>query len=208
LNAAWFWKTDFPTTPVRDPVALVNEDIIPYNKIYDNFILNVAPNRDGLIDDNALAALAEIGRLWKNDGSIALLPPTVAPIISHNLAKRMPAESSWSDDMNIMDFGNDDNFRTSWQSNPTVQSPWYQVDLGGDKEFNAVVVTEDKPNISHYRLEYRTNGVWKLLFEGDNKARVKIHRFGRVWGDAVRISIDRSDTPPAIAEMGVYEERR
>jgi alpha-L-fucosidase len=82
------------------------------------------------------------------------------------------------------------------------------VDLGGDKAFNAVVVTEDKANISHYRLEYRANGVWKLLFEGDNKARVKIHRFARVWGDAVRISIDRSDTPPAIAEMGAYDERR
>jgi alpha-L-fucosidase len=57
-------------------------------------------------------------------------------------------------------------------------------------------------------LEYRTNGVWKLLFEGDNKTRVKIHRFARVWGDAVRISMDRFDTPPAIAEMGVYDERR
>jgi alpha-L-fucosidase len=208
LNSAWFWKTDFPSTAVKDPATLVNEDIIPYNKIYDNFILNVAPNRDGLIDENALSALAQIGRLWTNDGRVATLPPTDAPIISHNLARRMPAESSWSDDMNIMDFGNDDNFHTSWQSNPTVISPWYQVDLGGEKAFNAVVVTEDKANVSHYRLEYRSNGVWKILFEGNNPARVKIHRFERVWGDAVRISMDRFDTPPAIAEFGVYDERR
>jgi alpha-L-fucosidase len=62
--------------------------------------------------------------------------------------------------------------------------------------------------VSHYRLEYRTNGVWKLLVGGDNPARVKIHRFERVWGDAVRISMDRFDTPPAIAEFGVYDERR
>ncbi len=68
LNSAWFWKTDFPSTAVKDPATLVNEDIIPYNKIYDNFILNVAPNRDGLIDENALSALAQIGRLWTNDG--------------------------------------------------------------------------------------------------------------------------------------------
>ena len=50
LNSAWFWKTDFPATPVKDPKMLVNDNIIPYNQIYDNFILNVAPNRDGLID--------------------------------------------------------------------------------------------------------------------------------------------------------------
>ncbi len=186
---------------MKDPATLVNEDIIPYNKISDNFIWIVAPPRDGFIDENALSALAQIGRLWTNDGRVATLPPTDAPIISHNLARRMPAESSWSDDMNIMDFGNDDNFHTSWQSNPTVTLPWYQVDLGGEKAFTAVVVTEDKANVSHYRLEYRSNGVWKILFEGNNPARVKIHRFERVWGDAVRISMDRFDTPPAIAEF-------
>ena len=153
LNTAWFWKTDFPTTPVKDPAMLVREDIIPYNKIYDNFILNVAPNRDGLIDDNALAALVSIGRLWSPEGSVSPLPPTEAPIISHNIAKRQPANASWSDDMNIMDFGNDDNFRTSWQSNPTVKEPWYAVELGGDKAFNAIAITEDKANISRYRLE-------------------------------------------------------
>jgi alpha-L-fucosidase len=208
LNSAWFWKTDFPKMPVKDPKTLVNEDIVPYNKIYDNFILNVAPDRDGLIDENALAALAEIGRLWKNDGPVAVLPPTVAPVISHNLAKRQPAESSWSDDMNIMDFGNDDNFHTSWQSNPTVKAPWYAVNLGGDKAFNAIVVTEGEANISRYRLEYRSNGVWKPLVSGEDKGRVKIHRFVRVWGDKVRILIDGFKTPPAIAEFGVYDERR
>ena len=208
LNSAWFWKTDFPTTPVKDPKMLVNEDIIPYNKIYDNFILNVAPNRDGLIDNNALAALAEIGKLWKNEGPAATLPPADAPIISSNLAKKQQAEASWSDDMWIMDFGTDDNFNTSWQSNPMVKAPWYQVSFEKEKAFNTVVITEAKPNISRYRLEYWQNGGWKLLFEGENKGRVKIHRFDRKWGGKLRISIEGSDTPPSIAELGVYDERR
>jgi len=186
----------------------VNEDIIPYNKIYDNFILNVAPNRDGLIDANALAALAEIGRSWKNDGAVAVLPPTEAPIISSNLAKHQPANASWSDDMNIMDFGNDDNFHTAWQSNPTVKAPWYEVELGREKVFNAIVITEEKANVSSYQLEYRSNGVWKPLFSGEKRGRVKIHRFEQVWGDGVRMKMEGFETPPAIAEFGVYEEKR
>jgi len=208
LNSAWFWKSDFPTTPVKDPAMLVNEDIIPYNKIYDNFILNVAPNRDGLIDDNAVAALTDIGKRWKNDGPVAQLPPVEAPIISSNIAKRQQAEASWSDDMWIMDFGNDDNFHTAWQSSPKVISPWYQVTFDKEKGFNAVVITEEKANISKYRLEYWQNGTWKSLFEGENKQRVKIHRFERKWGGKVRISILASDSPAAIAEFGVYDERR
>jgi alpha-L-fucosidase len=62
INANWFWKTHFPTSPVKSPVELVNDNIIPFNKAYCNFILNVAPNRKGLIDDNAVAALKEIGK--------------------------------------------------------------------------------------------------------------------------------------------------
>jgi alpha-L-fucosidase len=193
---------------VKDPAMLVKEDIIPYNKIYDNFILNVAPNRDGLIDANALTALEAIGKQWKNEGPVSPLPEGPAPIIASNLAKKQPANASWSDDMWIMDFGNDDNFHTSWQSNPTVKSPWYEVVFDKDKAFNAIVITEDKANISRYRLEYFQNGSWKPLFSGSNKGRVKIHRFDRVWGGKVRILIDQFDTPPAIAEFGVYDERR
>jgi alpha-L-fucosidase len=206
LNTAWFWKTDFPITAVKDPRMLVDSDIVPYNKIYDNFILNVAPNREGLIDANALAALAEIGRLWTNDAAAVVLPPTEAPIISSNIAKHQQAKSSWSDDMNIMDFGNDDNFRTAWQSNPAVKEPWYEVDLEREKSFNMIVVTGD--NIDSYRLEYRSNGVWKPLLSGDKPGRVKLHRFATVWGDGVRVLIDRFAAPPAIAELGVYAERR
>ena len=115
--------------------------------------------------------------------------------------------------MNIMDFGNDDNFHTAWQSNAAVKAPWYEVDLEREKAFNMIVVTEDKGtatdgNISAYRLEYHSDGVWKSLLNGDKKGRVKIHRFGTVYGDAVRILIDGFAVPPGIAEMGVYAERR
>ena len=110
--------------------------------------------------------------------------------------------------MNIMDFGNDDNFHTSWMSNPTVKAPWYEVTFDREREFNTIVITEQRANISRYRLEYRSNGVWKPLLSGENKGRVKLHRFDRVRGDRVRMLIETFDTPPAIAEFGIYNERR
>lgn len=61
----WFWKTSFPETPVKDVDFLVNENLVPMGKAYCNFILNVAPNRDGLMDDNALKALEQIGKAWE-----------------------------------------------------------------------------------------------------------------------------------------------
>ncbi|SEL78006.1 alpha-L-fucosidase [Chitinophaga rupis] len=208
VNKAWFWKTTFPKDPVKDPKMLVNDDIVPFNNAWCNFILNVAPNRDGLIDDNALQALQAIGKQWKNEGPVAKLPEGEAPIISSNIAKHQPANSSWSDDMNIMDFANDDDFTTSWTSNTTVKQPWWEVVLDRDKPFNAITITEAEPSITKYHAEYFQNGVWKPLFTGDNKSRVKIHRFDRVWGGKVRITIDQFNKAPRIAEVGVYDERR
>ncbi|HEY8919026.1 MAG TPA: discoidin domain-containing protein, partial [Chitinophaga sp.] len=208
VNKNWFWKTTFPKDPVKDPKMLVNDDIVPFNNAWCNFILNVAPNRDGLIDENALQALQAIGKQWKNEGPVAKLPEADAPIISSNIAKHQPANSSWSDDMNIMDFANDDDFTTDWTSNTTVKQPWWEVVLDRDKPFNAITITEAEPSITKYHAEYFQNGTWKPLFTGDNKSRVKIHRFDRVWGGKVRITIDQFNKAPRIAEVGVYDERR
>ena len=211
INSAWFWKEDFPKTPVKDPVKLVNDNIIPFNKVYCNFILNAAPNRDGLIDDNAVAAFRRIGKLWKNEGALNNLPKNEAPIISSNIAKFKPANSSWSWDMQLMDFANDDNFKTGWESNPLVSKPWLEIELGNNEQpFNMITITEknNKNDIQSYKLEYLHNGKWQTIFSGTKSDVIKIQRFDKLWGNKVRISIEESKSSPTIAEFGVYNERR
>lgn len=208
INNNWFWKTDFPETPVKDVVKLVNETLIPLNNANCNFILNVAPNKDGLIDDNALAGLKKIGSIWKNEGTVGKLPLIDAPIISHNLAKKQATNSSWSEDMNIMDFANDDDFGSSWQSNHTVKSPWYEIDFAKEESFNAIALTEENPNIKKYRVEYFVAGTWKALLAGTITNKVKIHRFDMVKSKKIRVLIDEADHQVSIAELGVYNEKQ
>lgn len=208
LQQNWFWETSHPTTAVKDPVKLVNEQLIPLNAANCNFILNVAPNRDGLMDDNALAALKKIGEIWHNEGPMPKLPVLDAPIISPNIAKRQPANSSWSDDSALMDFANDDDFGSSWVSNPTVKNPWYEINFDRERDFNLITIAEEKANIKSYSLEYCLNGVWTTLFSGENLNKIKLHRFERVWANKIRIKIATYDHQPSIAEFGVYNERR
>jgi len=207
IQDSWFWKTDFPLHPVKDAEKLVKETLVPLNNASCNFILNVAPNRDGLFDDNAITALKQIGKLWKNDGPVSPITETGEPIISHNLAKRQPANSSWSDDMNIMDFANDDSFRTSWISNTEVKNPWYEIDFRVPTAFNTIAIAESEPNISNYKLEYFNAGIWKPIFEGENGKKIKIHRFKTVVATRVRMDISKSEKPASIAEFGVYDEK-
>jgi len=208
INQNWFWKESFPNDPVKDPFKLITENIVPFNKAYCNFILNVAPNRDGLIDDNVISALQKIGQNWKNDNTRFRLPEFDTPIVATNIAKFKASNSSWSADMWIMDFANDDNFSTAWVSNREVENPWYEVEFDRAKCFNMVSIVDSRRNIKKYRLQYNENGCWKTLVEGSSEARIKIHRFDRVWGEKVRILMDDCSGEPAIAEFGVYHERR
>lgn len=208
INTNWFWKTQFPDVPVKSPAKLVHENLIPLNNANCNFILNVAPNRSGLIDENALTALKEIGQLWKHQGPLSPVAATGAPIIASNLAKNKPSNSSWSDDYYIMDMGNDDNFQSSWVSNPEVKAPWYEVDLKKPTAINTIVLAQNEPNIQAYTLEYYSNKTWKQLFDGENAQKVKITRFDPVTAEKVRVKIKNPGKQVSIAEFQVYNEIR
>jgi alpha-L-fucosidase len=208
LQENWFWKTSFPTTPVKSPQKMINENAVPYNQVYCNFILNVAPNREGLIDENALVALREMGELYKPNDRLPKFPPSDAPVISSNLAKGKPANASWSWDMSIMDFATDDDFSSNWTSHPTVKSPWFELDLTSETAFNAIVITQAKSDKINYEIDYFAGNSWHPLFEGESTSRILIHRFGRVWGNKVRIKYRSFERVPSIAEFGVFNERR
>ena len=210
MQRTWFWKQSMPGESVRDGRDFVENVLIPYNKAYCCFVLNAAPKRDGLIDDNAVAELKRIGKIWKPTPSVAI-PQCEEPITQANVAKNRPSESSWSDDTSIMDYANDDDYRTCWRSMPGVKNPFWEVELGCNKAIDMIVLTEPKGGvIQEYRLQYRTMaGKWQTLFEGTSPTdgRVKIHRFEPVIAAYVRITITRSQSAPAIAELGVYAAR-
>lgn len=206
IQRTWFWKESMPTDKLKDVRWLVEENIRPYNNAYCNFILNVAPNRDGLMDDNALTALRQIGEMWKHEGPTQPIPSCEPPIISKNLAKHRPTEYSWSYDYGLGDFANDDSFAEAWTSHPLVKEPWWEVDLQGKKNISLItIVEEQKGSMQQYRVEYKKGKQWHTLFEGTApECRVKQHRFAPVKAERVRITVTRHRGKLALCEVGVY----
>lgn len=207
LQRTWFWKESMPTDEMKDATFLVKENVEPYGKAHCNFILNVAPNRDGLMDENALASLREIGEMW-NERNHYPLRPAEAPIVQRNIAKHCPTESSWSYDYGIMDFANDDDFVKGWTSHPLVQQPWWMVDLKGKHIIDMVTITEERGgNMQAYRVECRNGKEWTTVYEDSipDNTRVRIHRFSARYADAVRITVLRHKGKLCLGEVGVYE---
>lgn len=211
LQPTWFWNSAFPAMELPSADKIIEENIIPKNNAGCTFILNAAPNTSGLLDDNAMQRLAEIGKKWKDNGKHIQIEEAPAPIIATNLAKYRPAGGTWSYDMEIHDLATDDDFHTSWVSNEKVKNPRLAVMLDGSRTFNAVVITEDpESHIKNYTIQYLNNGEWKDIYSGDapTTRRVKIHRFPAVTGDAVRILFHDWDNQVAISELGAYNETR
>ena len=207
LQRTWFWKEEFPASPLKDVDKIVRDNIIPYNEAYCTYILNAAPNRDGLIDDNAVAAMARIGQIWKNTGHIVDVPEAPAPITQINLAVGRPCDSSWSDDMFLMDFANDDNFSSSWVSSPEVREPWWSVSLVPSTRIGSIVITESKADgLKEFVIERRCNGIWQTIPDAARtiSGRVHILRFPPVEADAVRVRFLWWNAPLSISEIGVY----
>ena len=206
IQRTWFWKESMPTDKLKDINWLVKENIVPYNNAYCNFILNVAPNRDGLMDDNAVEALRQIGSIWKNEGPTQPIPECDAPITTTNIAKHQPTEYSWSYDCMIGDFANNDNFSDAWEAHPMVKQPWWEVWLDKKQAFDRITILEQKGGaIQEYRLEYLNDKKWTTLFEGQAApGRLKQHTFPAVKAEKVRITVLRHQGTVKIAEFGVY----
>ena len=207
LQRTWFWKEEFPTSPLKDVEAIVKENIIPYNEAYCTYILNAAPNRDGLIDDNAAAAMARIGQIWKNTGHLVNVPASPAPITEINLAIGKPCDSSWSEDMNIMDFAGDDNFSSAWVSSPQVKEPWWSVTFLENTPVGMVVLTEREAGVlKKWQVELLQDGVWTpVQAKEEGAGRVHILRFPQRLASAVRVRFLSWNGDLAIAEVGVYK---
>lgn len=215
INASWFWKESFPTDSVKSAENLVYNNLIPLNEAHCNFILNAAPNRDGLIDDNAAAEFKKIGELWKYPGKAPKLEVHKSPIISTNKAKGKPMNSSWSFDTQISDFANDDNFTSAWVSYDTVKEPYIEVVLGEDTPVNAIgfVELDDVPyyykakesRIGSYAISYYSNGQWSDLKVEQQSDFVRIHICpSEIKASKVRIAFSNCKKGLAVSELLVY----
>lgn len=61
LQSVWFWKRSFPTEELLSVEDIVDRRLRILSRRNCNLLLNVAPNPNGLLDENVVRRLAEVG---------------------------------------------------------------------------------------------------------------------------------------------------
>jgi alpha-L-fucosidase len=213
LQSDWFWKKAYPTSELASAKTIVEEWLKPFNDNHCNLILNVAPNRDGRFDDNAVARLAEIGKLWKNEGPAAKIGRSVT-ITTPDLAAGKPAWASASDEAVGPDQAFDDNFRTYWLADRGKNEGWIEVRFDAPVSFNTLSIVEprhdedygDTSRIASYKVEVERDGAWVEVVSGTKPAHYQFHEVARTTAKRVRLSV--AGRQPGITEFGLYDEPR
>lgn len=223
INKNWFWKSNFPYKPVKKADFIVNDNLIPLNEAHCNFILNVAPNPDGLIDKNVINELKEIGKLWKYPGKAPKLPVYKTPIVASNLAKSQKMNSSWAMDVFISDYANNDDFwGKSWIPSPLNKKEhflevvfdeptdinsagfvelygWYRGYKGydPDKKF--------KTYLKSYKLKLFRDNKWIEIPIKQKLERIRIHKFKKQKVEKVRFEFIDFGEYFGVSEVLVYK---
>jgi len=195
LQSTWFWEKGYENQELKS-VNDVLKELNFANSHYSNYLLNAAPNDKGLMDDNVIQRLKEIGEAVKLSEPLTALPE-IQPV---HKGVKVTASSDNGDEFkpeNVIDA----NLFTRWQYKAGDQNPWVELDFGSPKTFNKVVCGEFKEGIDAFKIEALVKGKWKLLTEGEQMTFNFNSSFPDVTAQKYRLTILKASKLPLVAEL-------
>lgn len=163
------------------------------------FLLNLPPDRRGLIHENDAQRMAELGALLRST-------------FRHNLASDAHATATETldgdhDPGNLLD-GNKDTF---WCPEEGTEQAVIDIDLKEERTFDTIVLQEhiqSGQRIERLRLAYMQRGDWKSFYECTVVGYKRICRFPKVKARHIRLSILGSRWCPTLSAFEVYNGSR
>ncbi|UCD51466.1 MAG: alpha-L-fucosidase [Phycisphaerales bacterium] len=163
-----------------------------------NLLLNIPPDRRGLIHENDIARLMELRKVLDQT-------------FDEDLARGKPARASnvRGDDPQFgADKLTDGDRNTYWATDDDVREARVSVDLGGPTTFNLVRIQEYiqlGQRIEGFAVGARGDGQWQEIATGTTIGPRRILRFDDVTADRVGVRITASRACPTLSTLEVYQ---
>ena len=198
IRPGWFYHAKEDSN-VKSPQKLIE---IYYNSVGrgSNLLLNIPPDKRGLIHENDIKSLKEMKRILDETFAINLAKgkTITASNFRGNDKKYSPANL------------NDNNNETFWATDDHIKNPELIIDFGQTTTFNKVKIKEYiklGQRIKSLAIDYWNNGKWELLDEVTSIGYQRIVCSKNVSTTKVRVRITKSPACIAISEIGIYMEK-
>jgi alpha-L-fucosidase len=163
-----------------------------------NLLLNVPPDRRGLIADADIERLREFRKAI--DGTFAT-----------DLARRAKATATVTRGAGVQ-FGaarvNDGDSRSYWATNDGVTTGSVELSFSSPARFDRLVLQEFIPlgqRIESWKAEAEVNGAWVAVTEGTTVGYKRIARFAPVAATRLRVTVTKALACPTLSTIGVYK---
>ncbi|NIK75343.1 alpha-L-fucosidase [Paenibacillus castaneae] len=191
IRPGWFYHAS-EDDKVRSLDELLN---IYYNSVGGNatFLLNLPPDTRGLIHQNDMERLKELGDVIRY---------TFRTNLASNAAAKASETMNGCDATNMLD-GNRDTF---WAPEEGTELVSVEVDLQNELMFDHVVLQEHRygQRIERFELEYKDGDEWIPLYKGTVVGYKRICRFDAVVSRFIRMKITESRWYPKVSTFEVY----
>ncbi len=199
IRPGWFYHAS-QDNQVKSPETLM--------KIYfesvgrgANLILNIPPDRRGIIHENDVRSLQGFRKLMDET-------------FGTDLAKGATATASNVRGGDAKAFGPlnllDGNPATYWASEDSVTTPEVTLTFKAPVTFNVVRIREAirlGQRVDDWAVDAWTDGEWKEIAKGTAIGSCRLARTETVTTDKVRLRITKSPVCPAIAELGLFLDK-
>ncbi len=157
------------------------------------FLLNLPPDRRGLIHEKDVQRLRELGEALRRRYGV-------------NLAAAAAASASESDEGHGAEQAVDGNCDSFWAPKPGTEQASIEIDLGQEQTFSRVILQEYRysQRIERFTIECKIGGEWKSIYSGTVVGRKKICGFEAVSSRFIRLNITESRWWPNLSAFEVY----
>ncbi len=195
IRPGWFWHAH-ENTKVRTPAQLwkVRMDSVGLG---GTFLLNVPPDRRGLVHENDAASLAAYGR-------------TVAATYARNLAADAAFHTA---SVRAGDPGRgparlvDDDRWSAWMTDDADLAPSVELTLPEPRTFNHIRLREDirlGQRVEGVAVDAWLDGAWKPVATARSVGACRLWDIAPVTTDRLRLRVTASPVCPALSDFGLY----
>jgi alpha-L-fucosidase len=193
IRPGWFYHQNQDSL-VRSPENLME---LYYSSVGRNssFLLNVPPDRRGLLHENDIKSLLGFRELLKKEFETDLARGKKA---SASVTRGRGYEAS-----NV----NDADPKTYWATEDSQTTGDLIIDLGNETEVNRIVIQEFiklGQRVQEFKVSALINGSWQKLIEGTTIGHKIIRKFPVVKATKIKLTISKSKACPVISNLELY----
>jgi alpha-L-fucosidase len=193
IRPGWFYHQSQDSL-VRSPENLME---LYYSSVgrNSNLLLNVPPDRRGLLYERDVKSLMSFRELLKKEFETDLAKGKKVTT-SDNRGKKFKGSNV-----------NDGNPDTYWASKETRTSGEIIIDLGKETEVNRIILQEYiklGQRIQEFNVSGFSNGEWKSIIDGTTIGYKVIRKFPIVKASKIKLIISKSKICPVLSNIELY----